>query len=245
MNVLPPHIHISQTPEQLAREAATRFVEVARKAIAANHRFTLAVSGGTTPKLLFKLLASPPYLDAVDWGHVHVFFADERFVPHDHPDSNCLLLRETLLTGAPIPQANLFPMPTDGADPEACAGRYAATLESCFAAALPRFDLVLLGMGPDGHTASLFPGFTETTSSVVAVYDSPKPPPRRLSLSLAAIQQASDVWFLVAGADKADTLHTIFSGSGEQLPAARVRSAMGNPLWLMDRDASFRLAMGY
>lgn len=155
---MPREIFIAENPDSLAREAAVRFAELAQAAIAKQNRFSVALSGGSTPRRLYDLLAQPPYQFSVDWSRVYVFFADERFVPPDDSESNLRLAGETLLERVAIPKKNVFPMPTLGAMPDACAARYAATLETFFGMPLPRFDLVLLGMGPDGHTASLFPG---------------------------------------------------------------------------------------
>lgn len=230
-------IFVAENPDSLAREAAARFAEAAKTAIAAQGRFTVALSGGTTPRKLYDLLSQPPYSFAVDWSRVYIFFADERFLPPDDPESNFRLARETLLERVPIPQKNIFAMPTVGGMPDACAARYASVLENFFAAPLPRFDLVLLGIGPDGHTASLFPGRPDAPGIVAAVYDSPKPPPIRLTLTLAAINRAALVMFLVTGIDKAETFRDVYLGGeiGGALPAARVNPTLGETVWLVDR----------
>lgn len=240
---MPRELFIAGTSDDLAREAAGRFA-AAQAAIADHGRFAVALSGGSTPRKLYTLLAQPPYLFAIDWRRVHIFFADERFVPHDHPDSTLRLARETLLNHVPIPPENIFPMPTEGVTPEAGAARYAETLVAFFAAPLPRFDLILLGMGPDGHTASLFPGRPDLPGAVAAIHDSPKPPPVRLTLTLEAINQAAEIQFLVTGADKAGTLRAIFKGGepGASLPAARVEAATGKTAWLVDREAGSEVA---
>lgn len=232
-----PELYIAATPNDLAREAAARFAEAAHQAILERGRFAVALSGGSTPRRLYSLLAQPPFLQAVDWSRVYIFFADERFVPPDHPDSTLLLARETLLDQVSIPPGNVFPMPTEGDTPEQCAAAYAETLASFFGAVLPRFDLILLGMGPDGHTASLFPGRPDYPGSVAAVHESPKPPPVRLTLTLEAISHAREAWFLVTGADKAETLRAVFEGTDPTLPAARVEPSDGRVLWLVDSEA--------
>jgi 6-phosphogluconolactonase len=234
-----PEIVMTETPDDLAREAAGRFLDAAGRAIAERGRFAVAVSGGTGPKKLFALLAQPPYSKAVDWPKVHVFFADERYVPHDHPDSNLLLARENLLDHVPIPAANIHPMPTADASPEAAAAQYADTLAAFFAGGEPRFDLMLLGMGPDGHTASLFPGHPDPAGWVAAIHDSPKPPPVRLTLTLDLINRSREIAFLVSGADKEATVKTVLGPADgvEPLPAARVRAAEGRTVWLLDRAA--------
>lgn len=236
---MPREMFIAGSPDDLAREAAGRFVEATCRAIREHGRVAVALSGGTTPRRLYSLLAQPSYVYAVDWSRVYVFFADERFVPSDDPDSNFLLVRETLLDHVPVPPGNVHPMPIAGGTPEICAARYAETLQTFFGAPLPRFDLVLLGMGPDGHTASLFPGRPDHSDSVAAVHDAPKPPPVRLTLTLDAINRADRVMFLVSGADKAGMVRTVFEGGepGASLPAARVEAATGRTVWLVDREA--------
>lgn len=233
----PREVFIAETPDDLAREAATRLLEAAALAIADHGRFSVALSGGSTPRKLYALLGQAPFSQMVDWKDVYIFFADERFVPPDHPDSTLLLARETLLDQVPIPPENVYAMPTEGDTPENCAAAYAESLASFFGAALPRFDVVLLGMGPDGHTASLFPGRPDLPGSVAAIFDSPKPPPVRITLTLEAINRAAEIWFLVTGADKAETVRAVFDGSGAELPAARVMPTDGGLVWMMDRGA--------
>lgn len=227
--------------DDLAREAAGRVVESAHRAIQAHGRFSIALSGGSTPRRLYQLLAQSPYRQAVDWSRVHVFFADERFVPHAHADSTVLLVRETLLQGVPLPAENLHAMPTESGTPEQSAARYAEELAVFFAGAVPAIDLVVLGMGPDGHTASLFPGHPDATGTVAAVHDSPKPPPIRLTLTLGTLRAAREVMFLVTGADKAETLAQVFECGNDDpgaLPAARVSASDGRSSWLVDPDAA-------
>lgn len=232
-------LFIADSPDSLARAAAARFAEAAGRAIADHGRFSVALSGGGTPRRLYSLLAQPPYRHAVDWTRVHVFFADERYVPPDHPDSTLLLARETLLDHVPVPPENLYAMPTQGETPEADAARHAAELAAFFGEPLPRLDLILLGMGPDGHTASLFPGRPDHPNAVAAIFESPKPPPVRLTLTLDAINRAGQILFLVTGADKAGPVRAIFRGEPEglALPAARVEAAGGATVWMLDREA--------
>lgn len=239
-------LFIAGNVHDLAREAAGRVVESAHCAIQARGRFSIALSGGNTPRRLYQLLTQPPYRLAIDWSRVHVFFADERFVPHAHPDSTVLLVRETLLQGVPLPAENFHAMPTESGTPEQCAARYAEELVAFFAGVVPALDLVLLGMGPDGHTASLFPGHPEATGLVAAVHDSPKPPPIRLTLTFGALRAAREVMFLVTGADKAETLTQVLKCGIDDpgaLPAARVSASDGRSSWLVDPDAA-RLIQG-
>ncbi|HET8626616.1 MAG TPA: 6-phosphogluconolactonase, partial [Thermomicrobiales bacterium] len=157
-----PEIHVSPDPTALAEEAARRFVAAARDATAARGRFTVALSGGSTPRTLFRLLAAPPYRDEVDWARVHVGWGDERCVPPDDERSNYRMARETLLDHVPIPAGQIHRIPAEWPDHEAAADAYAATLREVFQLPAagdewPRFDLLYLGLGPEGHTASLFP----------------------------------------------------------------------------------------
>ena len=237
-------LFIAGSADDLAREAASRLVQTAAQAIAARRRFAMALSGGSTPRRLYQLLTQPPYRQSIDWTRVHLFFADERFVPHDDEDSTVRLVRETLLAGVDVPPGNFHAMPTEGDTPEGCASRYETTLRDYFGGDTPDFDLILLGMGPDGHTASLFPGHPEPAGLVASIHDSPKPPPVRLTLTYAAIRAAHAVWFLVTGADKAATLERVFnsdSGDPQALPAARIQARDGRSVWLVDSAAGVHL----
>ncbi len=234
-------LFIAGSADDLAREAAARVVDLANRAIQARGRFSIALSGGGTPRRLYQLLTQSPYRQAMDWTRVHLFFADERFVPHTHPDSTVLLVRETLLQGiTAVPAENVHVMPTEPGTPEQCATLYEQELKTFFGAPDPVFDLILLGMGPDGHTASLFPGHPDAPGYVVAVHDSPKPPPIRLTLTLRAIRAAREILFLVTGADKAATLAQVFNSdtmNDQALPAARVSAYDGHSCWLVDSEA--------
>jgi 6-phosphogluconolactonase len=237
-------LFIAGNADDLAREAASRLVQAAAHAIDVRGRFAIALSGGSTPRRLYQLLTQPPYRHAIDWSQTHLFFADERFVPHDDEDSTVRLVGETLLSGVDIPAGNFHAMPTEGDTPEGCASRYDTTLRDFFGGDRPDFDLILLGMGPDGHTASLFPGHPEPAGLVASVHDSPKPPPVRLTLTYAAIDAAHAVWFLVTGADKATPLERVFHsdpGDPQALPAARIHARNGQSVWLVDAAAGANL----
>src|SRR5215217_5201427 len=194
-------------PAALADQAARRFVALAQAAVADHGRFTVALSGGSTPRALYQRLAQSPLSESVDWANVHVFWGDERMVPPDDIESSYRMARETLLAHVPIPAANIYPIPTVGGTPEAAASAYEETITAVFGTNSPRFDLILLGIGSDGHTASLFPGQPEvvrpSTALVVAVHNAPKPPPTRVTFSYRLINQAANVLFVVSGADKA------------------------------------------
>ena len=228
----------------LAEEAARRFVALAQAAVKDNGRFSVALSGGSTPRALYERLARSPYRDQIDWDRILMFWGDERYVAPDDVESCFRMAREALLAHVPIHAANIYPVPTVGGTPEGAASAYAETLVATFSAELPRFDLILLGMGPDGHTASLFPGHPEAVAPsgelVVAVHDSPKPPPTRISFTFKLINAAANVLFLVTGADKAATLRDVLRGPHDpaRLPAQGVRPVQGALVWLVDAAAA-------
>lgn len=235
---------------EIADQAAQRIVALAQAATAQRGRFTLALSGGSTPQALHQRLASPALSAAIDWERVHVYWGDERMVPPDHAESNFRMARETLLAHVPIPAANIFPVPTIGGTPADAARAYAETIAAEFGTELPQFDLILLGMGPDAHTASLFPGQPEPAhpgdALVIAVGDAPKPPPDRVSFSYRLINAARVALFLVAGADKAVAVQQVLQGAPEQarLPAQGVRPTHGELIWMIDAAAAGALARG-
>jgi 6-phosphogluconolactonase len=239
--------------DAVAAEVAYRFVRLAAQAIGENGRFTVALSGGKTPEALYRLLAEPASQAQIAWERVHLFWSDERFVPQDRPDSAYDMARRTLLAHVPIPAQNIYPMVTEEiaggkAEAIAAAQRYETLIRDFFAPAAPRFDLVLLGMGPDGHTASLFPKQAAVAGPaeglVTAVFHAPKPPPTRLTLTYQAINQAAHVIFLVTGSDKAATLARVFAAEGDVVccPARGVRPVNGRLLWLLDKAAAAELS---
>jgi 6-phosphogluconolactonase len=228
------------------RAAAARVVRRAAEAIAEHGRFAWALAGGSTPEHLYRLLGSPPYSERLEAAHLHLFFGDERCVPPEHAESNYRMVAGSLLAGLSVPPENVHRMPAE-LPPEQAAERYELELERHFAlqvgAAFPRFDLVLLGMGADGHTASLFPGtaaLTETRRWVVA-NAVPALGTTRLTLTLPVLDAAAHVLFLVAGADKAERMKEVLTGEGTDLPARRVRPARGEIEWLLDTSAASRL----
>jgi 6-phosphogluconolactonase len=226
----------------LARAAAEHFINLATEAIAARGQFVVALSGGSTPRATYALLASDGFAARVDWSRVHVFWGDERCVPPDHPDSNYRMARETLLDHVPLPTGDVHRIRGE-VHPEEAAADYERTLRSFFAPQArdkeptPHFDLVLLGMGEDGHTASLFPGTAahEQTRWVVAYYVD-KLGAWRVTLTPVAINAAAHVTFLVSGAGKAARLREVLSEpyQPDVLPAQIVRPTNGHLLWLTD-----------
>ena len=210
-------------------------------ALATTGDFRVSLSGGSTPRALFTLLASDPFIGRFPWSRVSWFWGDERFVPYDHPESNYRMTRETMLSKAPVPAGNIHPVPADGT-PEEAASRYEQTLQAAYGAtvldpARPMFDITLLGMGPDGHTASLLPGesvLDERKRWVAAV--SHGRPEVRITMTYPVIESSRRVAFLVAGKEKAAMFGTIRAG-GSDVPAARV-NPVGELIWFVDRAAA-------
>ena len=207
-------------------------------------RFALNLSGGSTPKRLYELLASAAYKERVDWRKVDLFWGDERFVPADHPDSNYRMTRVALLDHVPLQPSQVFSIPTDAASPEACAAAYAQTLQTYYGSqtldpSRPLFDLTLLGLGPDGHTASLFPNtaaLKEQTAWVTSVIGA-KPEPR-ISLTYPVLEASRMILFLVAGADKHEILTEVLAHE-PWLPAARF-APLAQTHWYVDAAAAAR-----
>ena len=225
-------------PAALAQTAADRVL--AR--ISANHdRVAICLTGGSSPKRLYQLLATETYRDRIPWQRVHWFIGDERFVPTDDSRNNMKMAREAFLDRC-APAANIHPIPTD-TEPDECAGRYARTLKSFYGTdrldpARPLFDIVLMGVGPDGHTASIFPGYpaqAETERWVVGVPQAHVEPfVPRVTLTLPILASCREMLFEVAGPDKRAILTRVFGN--EDLPANRVRS-IGETIWLVDQAA--------
>ena len=234
---------ILEGTEALTREAAEQFIVLAAKAQQHHHPFVVALSGGTTPAALYRALSSLLYRTQVDWLNIEFFFGDERAVPPDHPDSNFRLASESLFRPAGIPSGQIHRMRAEMEDLNAAAELYSRELGPSATKDLPRFDLVLLGLGPDGHTASLFPNsavLEERTRWVVPIFDSPKPPPRRLTLTLPVLNAARQVIFLVSGKDKAPAVREVLKGKAPevQYPAKLVRPGPGRIIWLLDQEAA-------
>lgn len=241
-------IRVLPDANALARAAADEFSRLARESVAARGRFTVALSGGSTPKAIFALLARD-YANghALPWGKIHIFFGDERHVPPDHADSNFRTANENLLSKVPIPAANVHRIEgeRDAAD---AAARYEAGLRSTFgnsSGPVPRFDLIMLGMGADGHTASLFPGSTalhERQALVCATWVE-KFQGRRITFTFPLINAAACVMFVAGGADKATMLRHVLRGdpSGQAYPAQQIRPANGRLLWLLDEASASAL----
>jgi 6-phosphogluconolactonase len=241
-----PEVVVVADAVALADRAAQSIVDIALEAVAARGRFMLALAGGDTPRRTYARLAAPPRRDTMPWASTFVFFGDERCVPLDHADSNYRMARETLLEQVPLPLDQVFAMSGDAADPEAGATAYARTLAQVFGlrrGEAPRFDLVLLGMGLDGHTASLFPGspvLKEIFRPVAAVHATAAAIPQRITLTLPVLNAAANVLFLVSGAEKAKAVKAVL---GEQalLPAGLVQPDKGRLVWIVDQAAAAQL----
>jgi len=226
-------------PEALARGVADWLCALA---LAADRRFAVCCSGGSTPKHLYEVLAEPAIASRFPWGRVHWFWGDERFVPHDHPDSNYGMTRHALLAHVPVPEGNVHPVPTAGLTPEQAAAAYEATLKQFYGAdrldpARPLFDVTLLGIGEDGHTASLFPGnpaLEEQGRWVLAIIGAKSEP--RITLTYPVLDSSRDAAFLASGEGKRAIVARAQSGD-QTLPAARVRP-VGRLHWFVDRGAA-------
>lgn len=248
-------IEVLPDTASLAPRAAEWFIGQIAHAVAKRGRAVVALSGGSTPKALFECLSQPPWVDRVPWDRVHVFWGDERFVPPADPQRNARMAQDALLDRVGIPEAHLYPMPFD--DPAGSDDRDATLARASEAAALyettlhgfyggatlapdrPFFDVMLLGIGEDGHTASLFPdepSLDERTHWVVAVATDAKPPPVRITMTYPLIESSHAVLFLVAGDEKRDSARRALDGD-TALPAARVHP-VGGTLWMMDEAAA-------
>jgi 6-phosphogluconolactonase len=237
---------ILPAPVDLFHDAAEEFVRVGNSAIAARSRFTVALSGGSTPKSLYSLLAAQHA--TFDWDRTFLFFGDERHVPPDHPDSNYRMVNEALLTKISIPAENVFRVKAENPDAAAAALEYENELRRFFAlqaGEFPRYDLILLGMGPDGHTASLFPGsegLKEQSRLVIANWVE-KFNAHRITFTFPVLNHAAQAMFLASGPDKADMVHQVFEGKHiPPYPSQQVQPIDGTLLWMLDEAAAAKLS---
>ncbi len=247
----PPMVVVHRDAELLAQAVAARLVTALVDAQAAHDSASVVLTGGGIGIATLRTLRSSPARDAVDWGRLDVWWGDERFLPAGHPDRNETQARTALLDAVGCDPDRVRPMPSadgpDGDDPEAAAERYAALLAAAARpedhGPVPTFDVLLLGVGADGHVASLFPESpgVHDERPVLAVRGAPKPPPTRLSLGLAAVNAAREVWVVAAGQEKARAARLALSGAGPvQVPAAGVHGR-SRTLWLLDRAAASAL----
>jgi 6-phosphogluconolactonase len=230
-----PRVEIFESPAQTAERAANWIVA---RIVATTGSFRIALSGGSTPKLLYRRLAT--FGDEIEWKRLEFYWGDERFVPHDDPRSNYRMARETMLDAVPVDPAKVHPIPTDG-DPQSAPLRYEQLLKQAYAAdrlgPRPLFDLVLLGLGEDGHTASLFPGsalLSETERWVAAVGD--KAPEPRITLTFPPLESSRAILFLVSGEEKARAVQRVLAGD-PAMPAGRL-ATRGEAIWFLDSAAA-------
>jgi 6-phosphogluconolactonase len=244
-------IEISVLPDRaaVARAAVERFVAVAQAALAARGTFAVALSGGSTPRDLYGLLACEPWKGEVDWRRTHLFWGDERCVPPDHPQSNYRLAREVLLDRIPTAPENVHRLKAERPDRQAAAKAYAdeiARFVPVDDGGIPRFDLMLLGLGSDGHTASLLPGsaLVHEQRQIVAVSDREREGIIRLTVTPPVLRHAAVLLFVVTGEDKAAALREVLEGEEHagRYPAQVVRQAQGDVVWLVDGAAAARLS---
>ena len=233
--------------EDLSWAAACAFEDLARLKFVAGKTFCAALSGGLTPRLLYQILAGRALLGRIEWNNVQLFQVDERCVPPDHPDSNYRMIREALLDSGEIPPENFHRMQAEEADLEKAARDYAAELARVLEpqnGLRPRLDIVFLGMGPDGHTASLFPGTAalEEQSLWVCPNRVERLGMSRLTMTLPLLNASAHVIFLVAGADKAETLVKVLEGPPGELPAQRIRPVDGSVSWFLDEASARKLS---
>lgn len=239
---LQPEVILKADIAAVSLAAAEVFVFEAMASVAVSGRFTVALSGGSTPRVLYRMLAEKPFSSRIPWDRAHVFWVDERCVPVDHFSSNFRAVKRALISRVPIPPENVHPM--DGAiEPGEAARRYQEMLSNFFllkAGEYPVFDLIYLGVGRDGHTASLFPGqpgLEEEEKPVLHVLGG-DPCLHRITLTLPVLNRGKKIVFLVAGSGKAEVVRTIFEGKGKGLPAAEVSPVKGTLTWFLDLRAA-------
>ena len=240
-----PQVVVHRDGDLLAAATAARLLTRLIDAQAARGVASLVLTGGRTGTAVLEHLRALPGLDAVDWSRVDLYWGDERFLPSGHPDRNETQARAALLDHVPVDPARVHAMePSDGRfgdDPDAAAEAYAAVLTSAGGGSVPEFDVLLLGVGEEGHVASIFPdspAVHERALPVVAVRDCPKPPPTRVSLTLPAIRRAHEVWLMTTGEAKAEAVASALTGANEvDLPAAGA-TGQRTTLWLLDTTAA-------
>ena len=243
-----PDLQVFPSVDALATRAADLFAQAARDAIAARGRFAVALTGGSSPEGTYRRLAQAPFLAQIDWANVFVFLGDERFVPYGDERSNYGMCRDLLLDHVPLAPEQVFPIPTGTTTPEGAAAEYAQTLARVFdrpaGGPPPALDLILLGMGEDGHTASLFPGHPSLSVTDRWVVSSPPgtlpPPVDRVTFTFPVLNAARRVLFLVNGAKKAVPVRDVLEGGAgmQDRPAAGVRPSAGDVTWLLDEAAA-------
>lgn len=243
-----PIVKVFPNAAALFRAAADEFTKLATDAVRENGRFTVALSGGSTPRSLFSLLATD-YHSVIPWKQVLFFWSDERHVPPDSPESNYKMANDAMLSKVPVPSENVFRIPTEDPDANNAAQAYEEVLKKVFQlapGAFPKFDLIMLGLGPDGHTASLFPGsagLAETHKLVIANWIE-KFNTYRITFTFPVLNNSKCVMFLVSGADKAPMLRDVLEGHPKPpYPSQLVNPSNGRLLWMVDKAAAADLSL--
>jgi len=243
-----PELTVVDDATALADAAARAIVEIAEEAVSARRRFTVALAGGNTPRTTYERLAAAPLREQMPWDRTWIFFGDERAVPPDHPESNYRMANAALLSKVPVPAAHVARLRGEAEDADVAAAEYSKLMTEVFGSRrgeLPSFDLILLGMGIDGHIASLFPGspvLKEVFRPVAAVHAAAASIPQRMTFTLPLINAAARVMFLVAGGEKAKVVKAVLNDASSGLPASMVRPTAGRLTWLLDKSAAALLA---
>jgi len=226
-------ILIFENSRELARGAAEHFVTAAQKDF-----FTVALSGGSTPKILYQLLTEEPFRTQVPWTRTHFYWSDERHVPPDHPDSNYRMAHEALLSRVPVPESNVHRVHSENPSAQEAADEYEKIV-------VPHLDLIMLGLGADGHTASIFPGseVLQETSRLVAAPWVEKLNTYRITMTLPLLNNGASLLFMVSGAEKAEIVKEVIEGP-KKYPAQYVQPMSGELIWMLDKDAASQLSHG-
>ena len=238
-------IEVSESVEALSDAVATQFMRLTTDAVRVRGRCMVALAGGSTPKGVYRMLAYEPFRSRVPWDLIDFFWGDERHVPPDQADSNYRMADETMLSKVPIAQGQIHRIRGEMPDAEHAAQEYEKEIRALSSDAVPRFDLVHLGLGTDGHTASLFPGTTalDEQQRLCVANHVTKLDTHRITLTLPVLNAARAVVFIVSGAEKAPIVHEVVRGSdGPRLPAALVQPTPGELWWMLDRAAAGKLS---
>jgi 6-phosphogluconolactonase len=241
-----PKIIIKEDPVLLAKQAVEIFADSAERAISKRGRFAVALSGGSTPRRMHKLLVTEPFVHNIPWGKTNIFWVDERCVPHDSNESNYGTAKRDFINKVPIPSAQVHFIPTSFS-PRASADNYQKTLNDFFSfenKCPPRFDLIYLGMGTDGHIASLFPGQNTLGEKerLIVHLKGGDPNVERISMTLPLLNQARSIVFMITGKEKARTVQAVLENQKKGLPALKIRPSDGQLIWLLDRRAASLLS---
>lgn len=247
-NVNRPRLRIESGTDSLAQAAAEEFAAAVESALAGQERCTVALTGGSTPRVFYRQLAEEPFRGRLPWDRLHFFWGDERHVPPDHADSNFRMAHEALLAHVPVPSENIHRIPAEDPDAARAASAYEQTLREFFALRdgdFPRFDILLLGLGPDAHIASLFPenpALRERERWVAAPW-AEHLKTFRITLTVPVLNRAARTFFLVSGAEKAEAVYKVLEGERdpERIPGQVLQPEKGSVLWLLDAAAASRL----